>query len=133
MQCITSIPRFQSREEGLACGFQSGHVPFHGPLDLIKIYSKVGMDEYVPEARQRCPIDFGPSRLEVGAEPLRGLGHRLEIPQHRVLYKVRGRKRLRATRDVLVDSRDATENMAKVDAVVFHSGTASLITRSRRS
>ena len=113
MQFVTSVRLLESFENTLACSLQPRHVLLDRPLDLIKIDAQIRMNEHIAETRQGHPVDIGAPAFGAGAESLCGLGHRLKISKHCILHNVQS-KSLRAPRDVLLDSRDAAENVTEI-------------------
>jgi hypothetical protein len=77
-------------EEPLTCGLQPWHVLHDRALDLIKIDTQVVVNKHVAQTAQGRPVNVGASLSGGRTEPLSGLGHCLEIPEHRALNEMGG-------------------------------------------
>src|SRR5207249_2440686 len=85
----------------------------------------------VPESSQPLPINRRLRGPDAFAQLMAGLGQRLQVSDYAILNQMRGKEALTAASRVLLDARNATQDVLQVDAVVLHKGTASSSTRSR--
>lgn len=89
------------------------------------------MDGQTSETSHLAPRDFGVRFLAPDVNPLRGLGQDLKVAQYCILYQSARAESRSPILSVLFDPDNTLENVFNVERLVLHSGTASLITRSR--
>src|SRR5712691_9445800 len=91
------------------------------------------MDEDVTEGANTTPRDGRVRVRSCPGEALRGLRQRLQIPQDSILQCMGPHELGPPSCTVLFDAPDALQHVAQIDGIVFHRGTASRSTRSRRA
>jgi hypothetical protein len=91
-------------EQCLARHLQPWDIPLDGSIRMLDIHSQIIVNEDISKSGESFPINLGSQRLDLIAEPLRGLRHRLKISESAILYQVRREEAIPSRRRVFFDA-----------------------------
>ena len=99
----------------------------------LQVNPQVIMDEDVAEGGNTTPRDGRVRVRSCWGEALGGLRQRLQIPQDSILQGMGPHELCPPSCTIRFDAPDALQHVAQRDDILFHRGTASRRTRSRRA
>ena len=125
------FPLSECRQDRLNPALERRKIPLGDLPHRGEIHPHVLVNEHVAQARDATPWNLRVRLPEGVLNVLYGLTDDLELPNHGILPVRGGEEGIASDGDIRLDLERGVQDVAKVDGVAIHKGTASRITASR--